>query len=494
MKNGITTNSVENLFDFESSSANADETPVEMHMLKQSNDPINSVVPPELLEKLVQERVAQQLAQEQEDPKKKYFDGNTFVPMRLAQEILRKLSVATLNDTKEIYVYDNGVYKEGGEYFIRQLAQEKLKDKATTYRLNEVVNYIKNDRHVIKSREDLNRETRVINLKNGLYDLKTGEFRSHTPKFLSTVQVPVNYDPNAHCPLIDKFLSEVVSEMDRKALLEFAGYALIPENKMKKSFMLLGTGDNGKTVYLEFLRTFIGEENASSESLQDLTNNKNSTANLYGKLLNIASDIGDSKLYQTNIFKALTGGDKIRGERKFQTAFDFANTARLIFAANKLPGPKDKNDNAFFNRWILITFPNKFKGENADENLLEKLTADEELSGFLNEAMKSLKELLAKGEFSDGRTVEEIKRIYMVNSDSVSAFLEEYVEMGTGGTVYKKEMHQKYIEWCPPGVNPASNSKFGEQLGDRGIKTGRDPTVNENGKRDYYWDDVSIIS
>ncbi|MGE4495823.1 MAG: phage/plasmid primase, P4 family [Methanosarcina sp.] len=484
---------VENISYFESPSANADETVVDMNTLKQSNAPINSIATPELIEKMVQEKYAQLLAKEQEDPKKKYFDWNTFVPMRLAKEILGELSVITLSDTEEICVYENGVYKEGGESLIRQLAQEKLRDKATRYRLNEVVNYIKNERNVIIDREDLNRETRIINLKNGLYDLSTGEFRPHTPEFLSTIQIPVNYNSKATCPIFDKFLSEVVSEKDGKVVVEFAGYALIPENRMKKSCMFVGIGDNGKTVLLEFFRRFMGEENTSSESLQNLTNNNHSTANLYGKLLNIASDIGDSKIYQTNMFKALTGGDKIRGERKFQTAFDFANTARLIFAANKLPAPKDENDNAFFKRWILITFPHIFEGENADENLLEKLTTDEELSGFLNKTLEALKELLIRGEFSDNRTVEEIKRTYMVNADSFSAFIEECVERGTGGKVYKDAMYEAYVKWCPSSVTPLEKRTFDGKIKKRGIISDRDKVPDENGKRNYHWTDVSVI-
>lgn len=481
---------VENSFGFESTCVNT-ETLVEMNMPKQSNDSINTIVPQELLEKMVQERVAQQLMQEQNDPRQ-YFDGNTFVPMLLAQEILRGLSVITLSDTEEIYVYKNGVYKEGGEYCIRQLAQEKLSDKATTYRLNEVVNFIKNESNVIRKREDLNKETRTINLKNGLYDLNTGEFRSHTPKILSTIQIPVNYDPTAECPLFDKFLSEVVSERDGKLLLESAGYALIPENRMKKAFMLLGTGDNGKTVFLELLRKFIGEENTSTESLHDLTSSRYSTAKLYGKLLNISSETGESQLDQMEMLKSLTGRDKIRAERKFQHPFEFENTARLIFAANKTPEPKNKDDDAFFRRWIFIVFPNKFEGKSADENLLDKLADEEEFSGLLNQVLQALKELLIQGEFSDSKTVEELKRIYLVNSNSVSAFLEECVERGTGGKVHKETMYEAYVNWCPASVNPISKKKFDGMLKKSGINFERDTVADDEGNRRYPWLNISI--
>jgi putative DNA primase/helicase len=181
-------------------------------------------------------------------------------------------------------------------------------------------------------------------------------------------------------------LSEIVSPENQQVLVEWAGYSLIPDTRMQKAVMLLGNGSNGKSVYLKLLTRFIGEKNTSGESLHRLENNRFSSANLYGKLINVFPDLASTRIFENSTFKNLCGGDRIHGERKGETAFVFDNTARLIFSANELPPNKNGNF-AYFRRWILIDFPNTFEGKAADKDLIEKLVTPEELSGFLNKAL-----------------------------------------------------------------------------------------------------------
>ena len=169
----------------------------------------------------------------------------------------------------------------------------------------------------LNKRDSVDKERHIINLKNGLYDLKEDKFKLHTPKLLSTVQIPVEYDETADCPIIDKFLSEVVSEEYIPMLLEWIGYSMIPDNSMQKAVMLLGSGSNGKSVFLNLLTEFIGIENTAGESLQKLEKDRFSAANLYGKLLNVCPDIAGSEVYDSSVFKTLTGNEtQIRGEKK----------------------------------------------------------------------------------------------------------------------------------------------------------------------------------
>ena len=59
---------------------------------------------------------------------------------------------------------------------------------------------------------EFNKNNRFINLKNGLFDLKEYKVIAHTPKFLSTVQLPILYDKNAECPKFIKFLHEIFED------------------------------------------------------------------------------------------------------------------------------------------------------------------------------------------------------------------------------------------------------------------------------------------
>lgn len=421
------------------------------------------------------------------NPRDKYFEGNKFVSKLLGDEILENEHFFTLYDTRELYHYDGGVYRLGGESLIRTIALKKLGYEFTKNRINEVVEYIKIATQT--NRDAINQESHIINLSNGLYDLLTDEFKPHSPAVLSTIRIPVDYNPEAKCPNIDKFLSEVVSPEDKQLLIAWTGYCLIPDTRKQKAVMLIGNGSNGKSVFLELLTQFIGEENASSESLQDLDTNRFSVANLYGKLINVHPDLSRMKISEDSMFKNLCGGDRIRAERKFEGAFSFKNKARLIFAANNLPPVKDI-DYAFCRRWILIEFPNTFEGENVDIYLIDKLTTPGELSGLLNLALAALKPILTSDKFSYNKSADDVMRMYQINSNSVAAFVDECVEFGDEDTP-KRALYDAYQEWCQMNdIKPVAENIFGKELKELEFTDYR----NATGNRGYYWTGVSIVS
>jgi putative DNA primase/helicase len=419
------------------------------------------------------------------NPRDKYFEGRRFVVKSLADDILSENHFFTLSDKEPIYHYNDGVYKIGGNEVIQLIAQRKLGEYSKNSYLNEVLSYIKRETRV--QREVINQDRHLINLENGLYDISTGTFKPHTPAVLSTIRIPVSYDPDATCPTIDRFLSEIVAPEDQQVLIEWAGYSLIPDTRIQRSVMLLGDGDNGKSVYLKLLTRFIGEMNTSGESLQRLGGNTFSTANLYGKLLNVAPDLANKAILDNSAFKMVTGGDRIRGEFKGKTSFTFENTARLIFSANELPSIT-KGAFADYRRWILIDFPITFTEENKDVNLSRKLTTPEELSGLLNRALAVLPVLLEHGDFSYNKTVEEVQRKYLINSNSVAAFADECIEAGAGDTP-KRVVYDEYKNWCENNeIKPVKDNVFGRRFKELGFTDSREST----GNRDYYWCEISV--
>jgi phage/plasmid primase, P4 family, C-terminal domain len=422
-----------------------------------------------------------------EDPQKKFFtEKRGFIVKALAEAIMGEHHFITMDDTKEICVYENGIYHPGGENLIRKLAQGKLQDYSKKGHLNEVLYYIQNETMV--NRDALNADSHIINLKNGLYDVKRGKFMVHNPAVLSTIQIPVEFNPDVECPTIDKFLSDIVSEENKQVLIEWIGYSMIADYSIQKSVMLIGSGSNGKSVFLNMLREFIGNDNCSGESLQHLETDKYSTANLYGKLLNVCPDIPESSINDNSVFKMLTGNEqRVRAERKYQNAFEFKNTARLIFSANEVPLVRNGN-HAYFRRWILIEFPNQFKGNNADRNLLDKLTTDDELSGLLNRALIALKMLLERSEFSYSKTESEVERMYRIKSDSVASFADECVKMSDDNTL-KIVMYDAYTKWCKKyGLKVVASSVFGMRFKSLGHEYFRETA----GDRKYFWEGISV--
>ena len=372
-------------------------------------------------------------------------------PVKVARFLIDFFHFITLVDSGEIYWYDDGVYRPHGDVVIKVFLELIYGEEDAVKIANKVLELVKIQTYIEREKLD---PKNLIAVENGVIDLRTLEFKPHDPKYLLLQKLPVKYDPNADCPKIKKFMREVMHPEDIPVAEEWIGYCLLKDNPFQKAFCALGDGANGKSTFLMLIRRFLGVENVASISLQMLEKNRFAAAELYGKLANIYADLPDEALRSTGIFKMLVAGDPITAERKFQNPFTFRPYAKLIFSANKLPETRDDTD-AFFRRWILINFPNKFEGDKADPHILKKITTPEELSGLLNLALKALKRLLEQGGFSYGKTTEELREQYIRMSDSVGAFCMDCVEISPEDFIPKKELYSKYCEYCRENKLPA---------------------------------------
>ena len=389
----------------------------------------------------------------------KYFDPkNNFIAKRLGDELLEKYHFATMRDSREIFVYENGIYTPNGEIIIKEQSQVRLGDKSGTHYKNEVVDYVASA--TFTDRREFDQDLTLVNLQNGVYHLDNMELDSHNPNLKLIQQIPVNYDKEKDCPEIKEFLKQILpNEADRQAIIELFGYAIYRSYPIQKAFMFVGDGANGKSTIINVLKIFLGKENVTSRSLQELEENRFSTAELYGKLANLYPDLSDRALQGTGKFKALTGSDPITGEHKFQGGFVFVNYSKQVYSCNKVPMVYDDSD-AFYRRWLIINFPNKFEGDNCDKHILEKLTTPAELSGLFNFAVEALRELLKRETFANDKETNEIRDEYIRKSDSVQAFIMDMVETSPENDIEKKDVYLAYLEYCRQKNYPSVNDRL----------------------------------
>ncbi len=375
--------------------------------------------------------------------------GNTVLNIvKLINEFLAEYHFKTLRDTEVLWIYEAGVYKPGGDKVIKAECQKRVgvTPLLTTYKINEIIEHIKRSTYV--NRVEFNQNIRIINFLNGLVDIESKQILPHTPDFLSTIQIPVIFDPEAKCPRIEKFLTEVLKPADINTILEFFGYSLIPDYTIQSTILLVGSGANGKSKLLKLLERMLGESNCSHVSWQTLEYQRFAVAALEGKLINSFADLPSKSLVSTQTFKMLTGGDSLTVERKFQDEHDMTNFARLIFSANKPPIVKDEDSFAFWRRWVIIQFPNQFTGKDADPNILDKLTTPDELSGLINLALDSLFRLLKQGKYSYDKSVDETCEFYKRTADPVYAFLEDCCESSSEDFISKDELYEAFKQYC----------------------------------------------
>jgi putative DNA primase/helicase len=391
---------------------------------------------------------------------KKYFNDGTFIPKRLADEIAEELPI--FNDGVHLYTYDNGVYVQGGKLKIRKLAQKKLYEEARRNRIEEVIYYLESNRVV--DPDELNINDTHINVKNGLLNWETCKLEKHTPKQLTTIQIPVKYDPKAKCPKFDEFLETVVPKDTISMVHEMMGYLLLPKTDLEKAFMMTGTGANGKSTLLYAIEKLIGQANISNIPLQELESNRFKKALLYGKLANIFADLSSRVMEGSSAFKTLVSGDRIDGEFKGKDSFSFTPFAKLIFSANELPSSTELGE-AFFRRWEIIDFPNQFKGSDRKQGLKYEITTEEELSGILNHAIAGLHRIKLLGMFTPSESSMKRKEQYEREADNVLLFADEECYISPSAWVYTKDLYEDYKEWCfDNGYKSLGKKKFNNRL------------------------------
>ena len=232
-------------------------------------------------------------------------------------------------------------------------------------------------------------------------------------------------------------------------LFEIPGYCLYPDYPLHKAFMLVGDGANAKSTYLRLIKTMLGNHNVTGQSLQELCTYRFAAAELYHKLANIFPDLPPKPIQYTGIFKALTGEDWISAPRKFKDSLYMKNYAKLLFSANELPEVSDQTF-AFWRRWIVIEFPNKFE---EDPTFFERTFTPELIEKIIALSILAFWGVWQRRGFSVKGSAKDFKEMWMRRMNSVYAYVSTGVEEGwlkldSKAHVPANDLYEHYIGWA----------------------------------------------
>jgi len=258
----------------------------------------------------------------------------------------------------------------------------------------------------------------IVNLRNGMLDLRTGELKPWGPEYLSITQLPVSWDPDARAPHYEAWLHEVIPDQIED-LEEVASTMLDPSRTPTKSIFLYGPARSGKSTFLRLMRAVAGPENTSAVTLHQLAENRFAAANVYGKILNSAADLSSRHVEDLSIFKMLTGEDVIHADRKHGRQFSFVNQALFAFSANELP-TVGESSRAYAERIKPFKFSRSFAGR---EDKTVELRMMDELPGILRRWVDAWQRLNERGHFLP--TDPNVQTDFETRSDRVRQFVQE---------------------------------------------------------------------
>ncbi len=400
-------------------------------------------------------------------------------------------------DTEEIYAYDTGegVWRRGGDRRLKQLARQVFREQGSRTLFREIVHQARSNGRRVIERDTLGIDEGLLACANGIIDLRDPDAgtREPTPEDYLLGKIPADYDPDASIEgtRFAAYLEESVAPEDREKLQEYAGYCLWTGGQpYKKALFLIGPTDSGKGTFLKTIETVIGEENVAWQPLYKLIRTRWGTANIYGKMVNMANEVAPGSLKGVERFKELTGGeDTVTAERKGQPTFEFVVTQKFLFATNRFPRMQDAGT-PFFNRCLFAEFPESVDADAIDPDLLDAFAA--ERSAILNWMLEGLARLREQDGFSDERSVEAKRGLTKSFGSPVEQFVFDAIEVTGDPTdvVHKKELYQAFTRFCDfiDAEDTPSQTAFTRRIKEEsGISDGKSRRVGDgDGRTDVY--------
>jgi putative DNA primase/helicase len=312
----------------------------------------------------------------------------------------------------------------------------------------------------------------VINFINGTLELSPEiKFREHRAEDCCTYCLDYPYDPSAYSAEWLKFLDTVTNHDDKKICLlqELSGYVLFPDNRLQKCAVLIGSGANGKSVFLNVLTKIFGSQNVSNVEMSSLSQDFQ-VIQLMNSMLNISAETRTNVAGAESKFKQITAGDEISACYKGKDYITFRPRAKMFLACNEYVKSSDTTE-GWVRRFCFVDFPMHFveipNPNNPEElpidrDIESRLTTSAELSAIFNWVLQGYQMLLACGYFTEP----DDQRILNEEFKELSNPLIEFAkEITITEPLSNNQLYGRYKDWCnDSGHNALARNTFVKRI------------------------------
>jgi len=360
-------------------------------------------------------------------------------------------------------------------------------------RLKAMIESVKSEGNITISINELDKDLYLFNCRNVTIDLHTGVARPHSKDDLITIVAPIDYVSDAKCPKWDSFLNLIFANNPNliKYLNKLSGYCMTGDTKTDVIPFCYGIGGNGKSTYWAVQRDYIMGEYAyevdpdvfliSSQRFKD-SGQREELANLYGKRLVTATEIPKNRQLTINLLKAISGGEAIHGDRKYERGITYKPTFKVILSGNNEPIIKDTSNGAWrrlkkipFN----ITIPNPI-------DCYEE-TFKDELPGILNWLIRGCLLWQSEG-LKDPEEVVNATAEYRKGQDIIAQVLDDSFILEPDAEITKKDFKTVYLNWCTENsVKPVGDKELKQRLISLKVRDG----INSAGTA-RVWKDIRL--
>lgn len=315
----------------------------------------------------------------------------------------------------------------------------------------------------------------LLNTESGYVDLTNGELKDHDIKKMFSEQTAAEYSDNIDCPMWKDFLDQIFNHDEDLIhyIQKAVGYSVTGSTAEQVFFLLLGTGRNGKSVFINTIRNILGSyaKQMSVESI--IVHNSSGSANsdiarLENTRLVTSSEANEGSRLDESLVKQLTGGDRILARFLYGQEFEYDPKFKIWMATNHLPFIRG-TDEGIWRRIKVIPFNVQIPANKVDKNLENKLKA--EWTGILNWIVQGAIMWQVEG-LKDPEVVQDASKQYRENMDPLEAFLDECCKAGSNYTIMGRPLYNAYRDWArESNEHLMSMTKFGREMAKKLPKT-----------------------
>jgi putative DNA primase/helicase len=351
-------------------------------------------------------------------------------------------------------------------------------------RLREMIGLAQSEIKVVLPVSRLDADPYLLGVKNGVVDLRTGEFREAQRSDYVTKRAGTAFDPHARCPAWKAFLRRILGDGDLfkdNEMIEYlqraVGYLLTGLTVEEVLFVLWGTGANGKSTFRETLFALLGDYAIGADASLLITPKQGGgatpdLARLHGRRLVAVNETQQNDHLNEARVKFITSHDIITARNLYEAPFDFTPTHKTILTTNHKPIVRGA-DEGTWRRIHLLPFTKMIPVKERDLLFRERKLLPE-LPGILNWALEGLKAYQREG-LNPPEAVRAATKEYREDMDIIGQWIEARCVLDPGAQATVSSLHTNYKYWAEDEVGfSISVNKFGRELRDRGFERTRD--------------------
>ena len=312
----------------------------------------------------------------------------------------------------------------------------------------------------------------LLNCRNGVVDLQTGELLGHNPALLLTKMAGAPYEPDAEGAEFAKFLERIQPSEDMRLFIRrLLGLSL--EGKVTAHILPIfyGDGANGKSTLTDAVMSALGDyaDAADPDLLRARTFDAHPTgvADLFGLRLALLHESDAGHRLAEGTVKRLTGGDRLKARRMREDFWSFDPSHTFVMLTNHKP-LVGGTDEGIWRRLRLVPFEVIIPAADRDESLGETLAAEAGsilawlVAGYLD---------WRKNDLAEPDKVTEATLAYRAESDALGRFLEERCLAMPALHAGSSELFGAYEKWCATErEDPGTPKAFADAMKARGFE------------------------